>query len=358
MFSFIVFCGVWFLLTVQICRGNSIAVIRFSIPEDHTVCLPCAGSDGSDVIWTHRDQKVGHGTDADSRRYRLQPDGGLCLQRLDDSDSGMFSCNRQPVAELQVLTGHDFTVSAGRTLLLPCGRSPKPKKKWSQRRAGGRWENVLTWFRNGTVKPERGRLSIGNEALQIQNLKPEDAGEYKCNGESRGRLTVLTGRPEPTTIQRTTSTTLTAVVVETEEVDGKEEKKKRPENAVLLVSVVGSALMVFLLAAVCVLLTSVKCSSKKYRPAAERREDTELQPWTTSTAPPGNTVTPLAERRVHESPTLPEEAIHYASLGRQNWRERPSRTPPDQNQDQDQDQQHVIYSSVVTRPAAKQKRYV
>lgn len=61
-----------------------------------------------------------------------------------------------------------------------------------------------------------------------------------------------------------------------------------------------------------------------------------------------NTLTCLsAECGVYESPSLPEETIHYASLGRQNWRERPNRTPPDQNH------HSVIYSSVITRPAAR-----
>ncbi|KAJ4927967.1 hypothetical protein JOQ06_015767, partial [Pogonophryne albipinna] len=71
------------------------------------------------------------------------------------------------------------------------------------------------------------------------------------------------------------------------------------------------------------------------------QEDTELQPW--------NTSNPQTECEDSESPSPQEEAIHYASLGRPNWRGGPSRTPADQNQD------HVIYSAVVTRPAAKQK---
>ncbi|XP_054462609.1 uncharacterized protein LOC129097729 [Anoplopoma fimbria] len=348
MFSFVFFCNVWFLLTVLIrCSGNSTAVIRFSVPENHHICLPCAGSDSSMVIWTHRDQKVlvtrqGHcETNGDTQRYSLTSDGHLCLLQLDDSDGGTFSCNQRPVAELQVLTGLDFLVSAGRTLLLPCNGSSKPKKRWSHQREGSTVKTVLTKFRNGTVKPERSRISLEHEALQIQDLQPEDAGEYVCNGKSQGRLTVLTEQPEPTSIQRTTSRTTTAAVMVTDEVDVKKEKK-RPEYAMLLVAVVSLALMIFLLTAVCVLLTSKKCRrNKKHRCEAQRHEDTELQPWTTSSTPP--------EREVHESPALVEETIHYASLGRQNWRERPGRTPADQDQD------HVIYSSVVTRPAKKKR---
>ncbi|KAL7381596.1 hypothetical protein ABVT39_008318 [Epinephelus coioides] len=351
MFSLVIFCHVWFLHTDLIgCSENSTgtAVIQFSVPENHHICLQCNGSDWSDVVWTHRDRKVlvtrqgSYETNEDRKRFRLLSDGGLCLLRLDDSDSGKFRCNQQLVAQLEVLTGHDFTVSAGRTLLLPCSGSSRPKKRWDHRREGRKWATILTRFKNRTVKAERSRLSFGNDALQIQDLQPEDAGEYQCNGEPQARLTVLTEQPEPTSIQQTTSMTTTPAVMETDAVEKKKEKK-RPENALLLVAVVGLGLMILLLVAVCVLLTSMKCrKKKKYRSTAQRDEDTELQPWKTS-----NTQT---EHQVYENPSLPEEMIHYASLGRQNWKERPSRTPPDQ------DQHDVIYSSVITRPAAKHKR--
>lgn len=93
-------------------------------------------------------------------------------------------------------TGQDFVVPEGRTLLLPCGRAPKPKQRWFHRRyGGGRREPIFTRYRNGTVKAERtgSRLSFQNDALQIQDLRPEDGGEYHCNGELQGRVTVLPG---------------------------------------------------------------------------------------------------------------------------------------------------------------------
>ncbi|XP_029299394.1 uncharacterized protein LOC115015907 isoform X2 [Cottoperca gobio] len=345
MFCFMTFCEVVFLHTVLIhCSGNY-TVIQFSVPKDHHICLQCGGSDSSDVIWTHQDRKVlvsrqgRYETNKDHQRYQLVSDGGLCLLRLDDSDGGKFECNQQLVAELQLLTGQDFRVSAGRTLLLPCSNSSKVKKKWFHRRGGGRWEAILTQFRNGTVKPKRSRLSLGNDALQIQDLQPEDTGEYLCNGVPQARLTILTVQPETTSFHPTTSTTATAAVMDTDEVD----IKKRPENVLLMLAVVGFGLMILLMAVVCVLLTIMKCRrNKKHRCAAQMQEDTELQPWKKS-----NTQT---ECEVYESPSLAEETIHYASLGRQNWRERPSRTPPDQSD------HNVIYSSVITGPAAKQKR--
>lgn len=86
-------------------------MIRYSVPENHGVCLQCGGPDSSDVVWTHRDREVlvtrqgSYETNADRQRYRLLSGGGLCLLRLDDSDDGKFRCNQQLVAELQVLKG-------------------------------------------------------------------------------------------------------------------------------------------------------------------------------------------------------------------------------------------------------------
>ncbi|XP_078123210.1 uncharacterized protein LOC144528482 isoform X1 [Sander vitreus] len=358
MFPFIIFCHVCFLNTALIhCSGYSTAtaVIRFSVPEDHHICLQCGGSDSSDVVWTHRDRKVvtRRGSDEandDRQRYILQSGGVLCIQQLEESDGGKFRCNQRLVAELQVLTGLEFAVSAGRTLLLPCSSSSRTMKKWSHQREGARrWVPVLTRFKNGTVRSERTRHSLRNDALQIEDLQiedlqPEDAGGYKCNGELLARLTVLAVQLESTSIEQTTGTIATAAVTDVVETKTKE-WKKRPENALLMVAVVGLAVMILLMAAVCVLLTGIKCRRKKKRRcAAQRHEDTELQPWNTSNM--------QTESEVSESPSLPEETIHYASLGRQNWRERPSRPTLDQNH------HDVIYSSVITRPAAKQKCFL
>ncbi|XP_026013063.1 inactive tyrosine-protein kinase 7 isoform X1 [Astatotilapia calliptera] len=342
-------CHVWFLLSGLIgCTGNSTAAIWFSVPENHHVCLPCGSSGSSDVIWTRQDQEVlvtrrgGYKTNKDCRRYRLMVNGDLCVQHLKESDHGRYRCNQQLVAELQVLTGRDYTVSAGRTLLLPCSGSSKPKQRWFQQREGERREAVLTKYRNGTVKPERGggRLSFTNDALQIQDLQPEDAGEYVCNGLLQARVTVLAAHAETSSQPPSTSTPPSPAVVTAEVGEIKKKSNMRPENVLLLVAVVSVGLMIIFLAAVCVLLTSMKCRRRKRRAAAApTREDTELQPWTASSAP--------TEGEDLETPPLCGETIHYASLGRQNWRERPSRSPPEQSH------HSVIYSSVVSRPAAR-----
>ncbi|XP_039461562.1 uncharacterized protein LOC120435704 isoform X2 [Oreochromis aureus] len=373
MFTLLVSCHVWFLLSGLIgCTENSTA-IWFSVPENHHVCLPCGSSGSSDVIWTLQDQEVlvtrrgGYKTNKDRQRYLLMVNGSLCILHLEESDHGGYRCNQQLVAELQVLTGRDYTVSAGRTLLLPCSGSSKPKQRWFQQREGERREAVLTKYRNGTVKPERGggRLSFTNDALQIQDLQPEDAGEYVCNGVLQARVTVLTAHAETSSQPPSTSTTPSPAVVTAEVEEIKKKSNTRPENVLLLVAVVSVGLMIIFLAAVCVLLTSMKCRRKKRRAAgssirlsmfsedpvlfissspplrvaAPTRDDTELQPWTTSSAP--------TEGEDLETPPLCGETIHYASLGRQNWRERPSRSPPEQSH------HSVIYSSVISRPAAR-----
>lgn len=92
-------------------------------------------------------------------------------------------------------SGLEFTVSAGWTLLLPCSGSSKFKQRWF-RQSGQRKEVIFTRFRDGTEKPERDwkRLSYRNDALQIRNLQPEDAGEYLCNSMLQAKLTVLDGQ--------------------------------------------------------------------------------------------------------------------------------------------------------------------
>ncbi|KAM9839055.1 uncharacterized protein ACBR49_017720 [Aulostomus maculatus] len=385
MFLFVFFCHVWFLQAPPIsCSENSTGsgwevgslgpdspspppVIRFSVPEDHSLCLLCWGSDGSHAVWTHQNRKVSD-TIQDREHLRLLREGSLCFLQLDDSDGGEYCCNQQLVAELQVLSGHDFKVPAGRTLLLPCSVSVKSKQSWHHRREGERRKIILTRFKNGTVKREKdeSRFSLNKNALQIQDLQPGDAGEYLCNGELQARVTILAGDPQPPS--RCSSTRTTPTVSETGEAEVKREE--RPENALLLAAVVGLGIMILLLGAICVLLSSVKCRRKrKHRRAAaeETHEVPELQPWTTSISHTRNSVTvpdflssspvfspssPVRPDREAFKVPPPADTIYYASLGRQNWRERPSRTPPDA------DHHDVIYSSVITRPAAKRARTV
>ncbi|XP_029918944.1 uncharacterized protein LOC115367380 isoform X2 [Myripristis murdjan] len=334
------------------------AVLRLSVAERQLqLCLPCGASD---VIWTLQDRRVlatrdgSYETNQDTSKYRLQDGGALCVLRLQSADSGRYSCNQRPVAELEVLTGPNLMVSAGRTLLLPCRGSGQAKQRWFHRRKGKKREAILTRFRNGTVREERedadGRFRLDQDALQILDLQPEDAGEYLCNRELEARVIVLEAQPEETSVQPATFTTATPAVMTTDVVETTN-KEKRPENSLVLLAVVGLCVMILLTALLCVLLTSIKCRRmRKYRKAAaaaaaaaERPDDTELQPWSLSSRLTGAE----GDSEVFESPCSAVESIHYASLGRHNWRERPSRTPPEPSR------HNVIYSSVITRPAAK-----
>uniref|UniRef100_A0A1A8P4P5 Ig-like domain-containing protein n=1 Tax=Nothobranchius pienaari TaxID=704102 RepID=A0A1A8P4P5_9TELE len=273
MLSFMIVCFIWLIhsdviysienTTVSGQRRfgyvNS-SVTQLSVPEDHHVCLPCQGPD---VIWTHQNTKVlvtrrgSYQTYQDRRRYILLMDGSLCLLKLDDSDGGEYQCNQQLVAELQVLTGNDFQVSAGWTLLLPCRGSFKTKQRWFRQREREKKEVIFTRFRNGTEKPERDgdRLSYTNNALQIRDLQPEDAGEYQCNGVLQARVSVLE-----------------------DAVEIKNKTKKKHENVLMLVAVSGFVLMTISLVTVCALLISTKCRrrNRKYKYAEKGHVDTEL----------------------------------------------------------------------------------
>ncbi|XP_076023678.1 uncharacterized protein LOC143013861 isoform X1 [Genypterus blacodes] len=291
MLGFLFFCP--FLCCVpmlQISCSENTTVLQLSVPEDHRLCLWCGGSDTSDVVWTHQDRTVlvtrqkNYETNQDRTRFQLKPDASLCLLRLDDADAGTFRCNDRLVTELEVLTGQDFRVSAGRTLLLPCRRSDKPKQRWFQRREGGKREPILTRFKNATVKPERHdpRLSYQHDALQILQLQPGDAGEYLCNGELEATVVVLTqSLSVPTAPPAVTG----AVTVEKTKTD------KTPEtvSVLVLVAVVSSAGLLLIGGVTCIVLSSLKCRrKKKHRPTGGRRRgDAELQLWTSSSTAQG-----------------------------------------------------------------------
>ncbi|KAF0024127.1 hypothetical protein F2P81_022929 [Scophthalmus maximus] len=121
-----IFCYVWFLICSE---ENSSALIRFSVPEDHHVCLRCGGSDRSRVVWTHRDRDreqvvpvTEHGSDdanEELQRHLLLSDGGLCLLRLDESDGGEYQCDGELVAELQFIQNQRASARLHLQHLLP-----------------------------------------------------------------------------------------------------------------------------------------------------------------------------------------------------------------------------------------------
>ncbi|XP_055750364.1 uncharacterized protein LOC129831221 [Salvelinus fontinalis] len=270
------------------------------------------------------------------QKYDLQPDGSLVIKELEPSDSGDYHCNDQLVADVEVLKGKNFAVSAGRALLLPCIVSSKAKRRWFFRKdSHAKQEPILTLFKNGTMKKERKdpqkRFSYEDGALQILNLQPGDSGEYLCNGEKEAKVTVLT---DHLNIQSTTALMQTDVV-------GKENRETRPINVVMIIAVIKLCIVVLLAGLLCNLLKGRLRKRKKCSTVTgHKQEGTELQTRCLS-----NLGSDITQSDGEKSPSHVEDTeVQYASLGRQNWRER-SRVQGAQHQ--------VIYSTVVSaRPAS------
>ncbi|XP_062342657.1 uncharacterized protein LOC134040656 isoform X2 [Osmerus eperlanus] len=315
---------IWLCLVMtSFTSAETSSVRRVSVPEDHHLSLPC-GRPGN-AVWTHQVRGViGDATPEPERpKYALLPDGSLFIRDLEEADSGDFRCNDHLVAHVQVLSGQVFSVSAGRVLVLPCRGSAKPKQRWFFRGEGqAKRQPIATRYKNGEVREERAdpgnRFSYDRDELQIADLQPGDAGEYQCNTETAGRVTVL-----PDTIEE-------------------EDIEAKFDNGSVVAAVIGVGVAALLASLMCLLTVDRKCRRKrKYtNPGAQhRQEDTELQHQGLS-----STEWELAERgRERTSPHIEEvEDLHYASLGRQNWKdlERPRATTDLHN--------HVIYSAVVT----------
>ncbi|KAK6323745.1 hypothetical protein J4Q44_G00060840 [Coregonus suidteri] len=316
-------------------------VRRVSVPEDHRLYLACSGT--VDLQWRHhvngiivtkQGQSVAY---RNHQKYHLQPDGSLVIEELEPSDSGDYYCNDQLVADVEVLKGQRFAVSAGRALLLPCTVSSKAKQRWFFRKdSHAKREPISTLFRNGTVKMERKdthkRFSYDEDsALQILNLQPGDSGEYLCNGETAAKVMVLT---DHLNIQSTTAVMQTDVV-------WRENRETRPTNVVMMIAVIGLCIVVLLAGLLGFLLIGRLSKRRKKCSTEHKQEGTELQTRCLS-----NLESEITHSDGEESPSHVEDTeVQYASLGRQNWRER-SRVLGDQH--------HVIYSAVVTaRPASQ-----
>lgn len=349
MLTFVMF--VWTVVcfaAIFITSNETSTVLKVSVSEEHHLYLRCG--DSFNVVWTHRVK--GHlatrrgemETNQNRIKYGLLSEGSLRIVDLEASDCGEYLCNGQIVAEVEVLRGRDFTVSVGRTLLLPCSSSSKPKQKWSVRKRGYEQRvHIFTRYKNGTLKKERGdrgnRFTFDQDALQILNLQLGDAGEYMCNGEMEAKVTVRSVSPElSSTTQRTTTA---AVVKETD--DDMEKEVKRPDKGLMMLVVTGTVVLLTGLL-LCVVLMSRMCLRKKNlksSASSHKSEETELQPCRSL----DTDCEMLPNNSKYKGPSVAQNTeVHYASLGRQNWMERPRVLG---------DQHHVIYSSVLTRPAVR-----
>ncbi|XP_046875184.1 uncharacterized protein LOC124467099 isoform X2 [Hypomesus transpacificus] len=346
---------VWLCLVMtSFTSAETSSVRRVSVPEDHHLSLPC-GRPGN-AVWTHQVQGVigrqrGDATPEPERpKYALLPDGSLFIRDLEEADSGEFRCNDRLVAHVQVLSGQVFSVSAGRILVLPCRGSAKPKQRWFFRGEGqAKRQPLATRYKNGEVREERAdpgnRFSYDRDELQIADLQPGDAGEYLCNTETAGRVTVL---PDPDNSSTQTSTT---VVLNTDTIE-EEDIEAKFDNGSVVAAVIGLGVAALLASLMCLLTVNMKCRRKrKYtNPGSQhRQEDTELQHRGPSSTDwelaDGGTerVRTAGPHALQASPHMEEvEDLHYASLGRQNWKdlERPRATTDLHN--------HVIYSAVFT----------
>ncbi|KAJ0003826.1 hypothetical protein NQD34_008924 [Periophthalmus magnuspinnatus] len=347
---------IWLLQIISSSTENfsdTAVVWRVSVPEHHLLCLPCGPSlDLNQVFsWTHGVQEVpphprdqdpdqsldqDQDNDQDQWRFSVQPNGTLCLLNLQSSDGGLYFCNGELRAELQVLSGKMFSVRAGWTLLLPCSTS-KPWQRWLWRRSqsgsesGSRWEPIMSRSKEGVVvlRPDP-RLGFEHGALRISSLQLHDAGEYRCNLGPLGTLLVL---PEPRSTPSYTYSS-SAPSRDTE----KKRKEKTSEN-VLLMGVVCLSLMVLVTSSVCIFLLTLKCRRKRRRRRGKQSpESTELQTRTTALKPDDG-----GEPKLSSPEEEPEEEIHYASLGRPTWKHRPALTTGG-SQDH-----RVIYSTICTK---------
>ncbi|XP_010898825.1 uncharacterized protein LOC105028063 isoform X2 [Esox lucius] len=328
------FIFVFVFLMIPLISFGKVTVRRVSVPEDHHLYLACSGA--VDFQWTHEFHgiivtKQGRMvTYLNHEKYKLQLDGSLLIKELKLSDSGHYHCNNQLMAEVQVLKGQSLAVSSGRALLLPCKVSAKHKQKWAFKKHGHVKQAILTLFKNGTVKKERedphNRFSYNDDALQILNLQPGDSGEYTCNRNLSNNVTVLKENPDHLNIQSTT------VVMETD-VERKN-KQRSLNNVVVLIAVIGLCIVMILAGLLCILLIGRPKKGTKKCNTGCKQEGIELKTTSVCWLNLGSENTQV------DVDQLEDTEVQYASLGRQNWRER-SRV-------QGADKNHVIYSAVVT----------
>ncbi|XP_023665589.1 uncharacterized protein [Paramormyrops kingsleyae] len=311
----------------------SMVFFRVSVPEEHHIILNCSiqpWSTTSHLVWTHggdrviakRDGKVT--SDIDRNKHSLLMNGSLLVSRLQSSDSGVYHCNKRAVANVEVLTGLVYNVSTGRTVLLPCKTSDKQKQKWTIKKdKNSKRKSVSLKFKNGTVLKEiddpQNRFLQTDFELKIFNLQHADAGEYFCNNVKVASLMVTTETEDK----------------DSEPKDGEISKSMSAFTMVLIV--LG---MLILLAVSVGLIVWIRVKNNK---KGNLQENTELKSQKESD------LEQRSQKKCHflenerDGQEVPHEQateIHYASLGHQNWRDRPFVQEKDR---------YVIYSTVVGR---------
>ncbi|XP_017340745.1 uncharacterized protein LOC108274833 isoform X2 [Ictalurus punctatus] len=298
--------------------NEAVAVRRVFVPKEHFLLLSCDGQ--TDVQWRHGGTSL---MIVNSTKQKFFSDGMLYISDVEMSDSGLYYCNDRPMAHVTVLRGDDVVVCEGGTLYLRC---TLPKQRWAfKHTAESKKEFISTRFKNGTVIKERpdpdSRFTHTSNHLQILNLQQLDSGTYFCSGKD---IAVVTVTSESNTHQCPT----------TETTEWGNNGPQKSGNVVLV-----AVLSLCVLAVVTVVLLSVimclKFSSRK-KLTVSTPEESVLRPQKRR-AGGAEAVTLQSADALRSC----NDEIHYASLGRQNWRAR------GWNQ---QSRQQVIYSTLLLTP--------
>ncbi|XP_048849985.1 uncharacterized protein LOC125719345 isoform X2 [Brienomyrus brachyistius] len=310
---------------------TSMVFFRVSVPEEHHIILNCSiqpWSTTSHLVWTHGGDRIiakSDGTvtsDIDRNKHSLLTNGSLLVSRLQSSDSGVYHCNKRAVANVEVLTGLVYNVSTGRTVFLPCKTSDKQKQKWMMKKdKNSKRKSVSLKFKNGTVLKEiddpQNRFLQTNFELKIFNLQLADAGEYFCNNVKVASLMVTT---------------------ETEDKDSEpnDGEISKSISAFTMVLIVLGMLVLLVVSAGLIVWIRVKNNKK-----GNLQENTELKSQEESDLGEQRNQKKRHflenERDGQEVPHEEAPEIHYASLGHQNWRDRPFAQ---------EKERYVIYSTV------------
>ncbi|XP_066580608.1 roundabout homolog 3 isoform X2 [Amia ocellicauda] len=196
---------------------------RVSVPEGNRLFLNCSvppPAEGSTVLWTHMvaggskeiikvtkvTLKYNGNKPATTLNYHQFPDGSLSINKVQPVEAGQFYCDGQHVADVEVLTGPaHYTVSEGRTVLLPCNISqppiPSERVQWTFSKSGSNSETILTRDEKGTEKKpgQDHRFSLlfppTDLTLVIRAVQPTDSGQYLCNTEHAAHLQVIKATP-------------------------------------------------------------------------------------------------------------------------------------------------------------------
>ncbi|KAJ8377892.1 hypothetical protein AAFF_G00250430 [Aldrovandia affinis] len=328
-------------------------VLKLSVPEGHHITLICPGhalNDSAPLEWKDRVGQViatKSGRKANVQKeykYSLLGDGSLFVKSLQQADSGQYHCDNQLVADVEVLTGQDFVVGVGRTVLLACKVTEKHRERWARisnqpiqpiqpiRRKLYILEN------NGTVtkkmNDQQNRFTLMEDsALRIANLRAVDAGEYWCNGKKAAKLTVRTETPDYTN----------KIADSAEETDAETDAGENDDTGhgrVRLAVLIGLCVLVLLAGALFVLLLT-RNRNRKGKEQGPAEPDSHCLP--------DQVTSEEAHGEAQGRPLVEAGEIHYASLGRQNWREGPRAQG---------ESQHVIYSTVVGGPEVDNTKQV